>query len=181
MHSELLATARTVLTDANKLFPPLIEVGMPAGVSGLVIAGLLAAAMSSRSSCSIITVDFVDRLGLSRVVSDRQHVQLARLISVLIGAIVIGLASVLGMVYGNLLEVTYKEVNLLTAPLFGLFFMALFVPWATGPGTIASAVAGVTAAATINFWKELTGEPGRGLLRAMPRCRSWRRWPSGQR
>ncbi|NOX55611.1 MAG: hypothetical protein GXP27_14465, partial [Planctomycetes bacterium] len=63
-HPELLRTGHTVLQDADKLFPRFIEVGMPAGLSGLVVAGLLAAAMSSlssgvNSSCSIITVDFV--------------------------------------------------------------------------------------------------------------------------
>ena len=40
------------------------------------------------------------------------------------------------MVQGNLLEVCYKVVNLLTAPLAGLFFLAMFVPWAKGFGAI---------------------------------------------
>ena len=44
-----------------------------------------------------------------------------------------------GMVQGNLLEVAFKVVNLLVAPLFVLFFMALFVPWANAVGTIAAA------------------------------------------
>jgi len=173
VHPELLGTGGTALGDADKLFPRFIEVGMPAGVSGLVIAGLLAAAMSSlssgvNSSCSIITVDFVDRFGLYRVFNDRQHVQLARVVSVVIGVIVVALASVVGAVHGNLLEVTFKVVNLLTAPLFGLFFMAMFARWATGPGTIVGAAAGVAVAVLINFWRELTGGPGISFLWAMP-------------
>ena len=44
---------------------------------------------------------------------------------------------------GNLLEIAYKVVNLLTAPLFGLFFMAMFVRWAStaGRGTSTSRTA----------------------------------------
>ncbi len=37
----------------------------------------------------------------------------------------------------------YLGVNLLTAPLFGLFFMALFVPWATRFGTLVGGAFGI--------------------------------------
>ena len=46
--------------------------------------------------------------------------------------VVVALSTGVGMVQGNLLEVTFKVSNLLTAPLFGLFFMAMFVPIFTG-------------------------------------------------
>ncbi|HID74402.1 MAG TPA: Na+:solute symporter, partial [Planctomycetaceae bacterium] len=172
-HPELLQAGRTVLADADKLFPRFIEVGMPAGISGLVVAGLLAAAMSSlssgvNSSCSIVTVDFIDRFGWGRRRGELDHVKTARLISVFVGLVVIALASGVGMVQGNLLEVAFKVVNLLTAPLFGLFFMALFVRWATGFGTIFGAVVGVIVVAAINYWPDLTQRPGISFLWAMP-------------
>jgi SSS family solute:Na+ symporter len=171
---ELLAGSQDLLADADKLFPRFIEMGMPAGISGLVIAGLLAAAMSSlssgvNSSCSIITVDFIDRFRLRRHgATEVDHVRLARFISVFVGLTVIGLATGVGMIQGNLLEVAYKVVNLLTAPLFGLFFMAMFVRWATGPGTMMGAACGVLVVVAINYWKELTGNDGISFLWAMP-------------
>ena len=59
--------AKPCLTDADKLFPQFIIIGLPVGVSGLVVAGLLACAMSAfsagiNSTCSVITIDIVDRL-----------------------------------------------------------------------------------------------------------------------
>ena len=75
------------------------------------------------------------------------------------GVVVVALSMVVSRVQGNLLEVAYKVVNLLTAPLFGIFFMAIFVRWATPLGTIAGAAVGVTVVSAINYWRELTGEP----------------------
>lgn len=171
---ELLAGRPDLLGDADRLFPRFIEIGMPAGVTGLVIAGLLAAAMSSLSSglsatCSIIIVDFIGRFlpdwyGATEI----RHLRLSRTVSLLVGLTVTGLAAGVGMFQGNLLEVSYKVVNLLTAPLFGLFFMAMFVRWATGPGTIIGAIFGVMVAVTVSYWKELTGSNGISFLWAMP-------------
>ncbi len=119
------------------------------------------------SSCSVILVDFIDRFrkpGPAR----GEHVRLAKFISAAIGAVVVLLSLLVGAVQGNLLELAFKIVNLLTAPLFGLFFMALFVPWATSFGTLVGAVVGVTTVVSINFWKELFGAPGPSFMWAMP-------------
>jgi len=175
-HPELLPQGETSLREANtdQFFPIFIAARMPAGISGLVVAGLLAAAMSSlssgvNSSCSVITTDFIDRF--RRRTSngiETDHVKLAKTVSVAVGVVVVALTSGVGMVQGNLLEVAYKVVNLLTAPLFGLFFMAMFVRWATGFGTIVGAAFGVIVVVGVNFWKEITGTQGISFLWAMP-------------
>ncbi len=169
----LMPDGQTVLSDADQLFPQFIVVGLPVGLSGLVIAGLLAAAMSSlssgiNSSCSVIAEDFIDRFRHNRT-GQSDHVRMARIISVLVGVVVVVLSSLVGAVQGNLLEIAYKVVNLLTAPLFGLFFMALFVPWAKSWATILGAAGGVAVVVSINFWRELTGsDAGISFLWAMP-------------
>ena len=172
LNPHLVGDGQTILGDADRLFPQFIAVGFPAGLSGLVVAGLLAAAMSSlssgvNSSSSVITVDFINRF--RRKENQTNQVRLARYVSVVVGASVVALSAYVGVVQGNLLEVTYKVVNLITAPLFGLFFMAMFVPWAKGWATIVGAVCGMTVAITISFWKELTGTTGGiSFLWAMP-------------
>jgi len=168
----LVPDGQTILSDADQLFPRFIAIELPAGVSGLVVAGLLAAAMSSlssgvNSSCSVITVDFVDRFRRSRE-SELDHVRLAKYVSVLVGVVVVLLSAYVGVVQGNLLEVTYKVVNSLAPPLFGLFFMAMFVPWAKQWATILGALCGVAVVVTISFWKELTHTDGISFLWAMP-------------
>ena len=172
VNPHLLPDGQTMLSDADEVFPRFIAIGMPVGVSGLVVAGLLAAAMSSlssgiNSSCSVITVDFIDRFRRRRT-SETDHVRLAKYVSVVVGVVVVALSSGVGMVQGNLLEVAFKVVNLLTAPLFGLFFMAMFVRWATGPGTLVGAFFGLVVVVTISFWKDFTGNVGIGFLWAMP-------------
>ena len=37
-----------MLADSDKLFPQFIMIGLPVGISGLVVAGLLACAMCAR-------------------------------------------------------------------------------------------------------------------------------------
>ena len=169
----LLPDGCTILADADQLLPRFIVVGFPAGMSGLVVAGLLACAMSClaagvNSSCSVITVDFLERF---RDVSDRGgggRVGLVRYVSWLVGLAVILLSFLMQFIPGNLLELCYKVVNLLTAPIFGLFFMALFVRWATGWATIVGAISGVAAAITINFWEQFTGTKWISFLWSLP-------------
>lgn len=173
LNPHLVPDGQTILGNADQLFTQFIALALPAGLSGLVVAGLLAAAMSSlssgvNSSCSVITVDFIDRFRRSKE-NELDHVRLAKYVSVVVGAVVVLLSAYVGSVQGNLFEVTYKVVNLITVPLFGLFFMAMFVPWAKGWATILGAATGMTVVVTINFWKELTGSSGGiSIFWAMP-------------
>ncbi len=174
VNAHLIPDGKTMLSDADAVFPRFICIGIPMGLSGLVVAGLLAAAMSSLSSGvnsagSVITVDFIDRFRRPREGQDEtDHVKLARYVSVLVGVAVVLLSLGVRVVEGNLLELAMKVVNLLTAPLFGLFFMAMFVRWATGPGTLVGAFFGLAVAVVISFWKDFTGNVGIGFLWAMP-------------
>ena len=67
-----------------------------------------------------------------------------------------------------MLEVIYKVANLFTAPLFYLFFMAMFVKRANTLGTLVGSVSGITTAILIAFWQELFGEQGISFLWIIP-------------
>jgi SSS family solute:Na+ symporter len=154
-HPEMLPDGQTVVSGADRLLPRYIVKGLPVGVSGLIVAGLLAAAMSSLSSglnstCSVIMVDWIDRFRKTRR-GDAGQVRMARLISWFIGAVVVSLSLASSLVRGNLLEAANRLVNLLTAPLFVLFFMAMFVRWATPFGTWAAGLSSVAAAVVIAY------------------------------
>ena len=163
---------QTIYANADQLFPHFIVFGLPIGISGLVVAGLLATAMSSlssgvNSSCSVITVDFIDRFRKQKM-AETEHVRLAKYISVLVGVVVLGLTFFVSIVPGNLLEVINRVVNLLVSPLFVLFFFAMFVPWATTFGAWVGVIASIIDAMVIAFWELFTGEPGPTFLWIMP-------------
>ena len=167
-HPEQLGGGQTISESADQLLPRFIVIGLPEGISGLVVAALLAAAMSSlssgiNSSCSVITVDFVDRFRAADS-PETDHVRLAKSVSWLVGIVVVALSFGAGMVSGNLLEVTFKIVNLLVSPLFVLFFLAMFVPWANSFGALAAGAASVAVAVGIAFYELL----GLSFLWIMP-------------
>lgn len=145
----------TIARDADKLMPHFIVIGLPAGLTGLVIAAILSAAMSSlssglNSSSAVIVTDFVGRAG-GRAMTPEGEVRLARYVSVAVGVVAVGLSLIVGSLAGNLLELCFKVVNLLTAPIFVLFFLALFVPRATPFAAVAATAASVTTAAVVAF------------------------------
>lgn len=169
----LLPDGLTVMGDTDKLFAQYIVIGLPEGVSGLVLAGLLACAMSSlaagiNSTCSVITVDFIDRIRHQNAEKEAGHISQLRHVSLWVGVAVVLLSMLVHMVPGNLLEVCFKVVNLLTAPLGGLFFIAMFIPWARAFGAIVAVIVGTVTAVLVSYWPEITGEPGISWIWAMP-------------
>lgn len=156
-HPEYLADTSSVAADADKLFPRFIAVGLPMGVSGLVVAGLLAAAMSSLSSginsaCAVVSVDYVGRWRKGADAS-QPRLKETQVISWGIGAVAILLSMAAGFVPGNLLDVVYRIANLLVAPLFVLFFMALFVKRATWPATLIGVLGSIGVAVLVAYGK----------------------------
>jgi SSS family solute:Na+ symporter len=156
-----LPAGRSVVESADLLFPRFIAIGLPAGISGLVLAGLFAASMSSlssginSSSMSIIN-DLILRFR-NKPLTEKRQVQLAKIISLLIGVVIVLLSLVIGRVQGNLLEVTYKTINLLVGPLFVPFFMAMFIKKARPTPTFAGTIVSALTAAFISFNRELFG------------------------
>jgi SSS family solute:Na+ symporter len=167
-HSELLGEGETIASVADQLLPRFIVHVLPSGISGLVVAGILSAAMDSLSSglnsaSSVITADWIDRYRRQEL-PKLQQLRQAKIVTWGLGITVMGVSLFANYVSGNLLEVTYKVVNLLAAPLFVMFFMAMFVPWATTPGTWAAVITSTIAAVLVAYRPDL----GLGFLWVMP-------------
>lgn len=161
-HPEILPDGETLLSSADQLFPQFIVKVLPAGLSGLVVAGILSAAMDSlssglNSSSSVIMTDWVERFRPHKA-EGRRAVSEARLISWIIGIVVVFLGVFASMLAGNLLEKCYTIVNLFTASLFVLFFLAMYVPWATTFGTWVGAIVSISIAISMAYgnWFELS-------------------------
>jgi len=148
--------------SGDVFFPHYVTHFLPAGIPGLILAGLLAAAMSSLSSginstITVIAKDFIDpfRTGTKR--SEANQIKTARFLASGIGIITISGSQAAGAIPGNLLEVVGRTVNLFVCPLFGLFFLALFIRFATPFGAIVGAIYSMFGAALIGYWDVFTG------------------------
>ncbi len=156
---DFVAGGHSLNEDADSMFPQFIAHGFPPWISGLVFAGLLAAAMSSlssgiNSSSLVIMNDFIVRFTRKNI-PQRIQVKQARNISFVIGFVIILLSLGIGNVKGNLVEITFKTVNLLVAPLFVPFFMAMFVSRSSEHAVLAGTVISALTAIFISFSYEL--------------------------
>lgn len=152
-----LPDGNTILSVADRLLPQYILLGLPVGITGLLTAALMAAAMSSlssgmNSSATVISEDIIKRFWGHKTTSDRQYMHQAKVTSFVIGSIVVIISMFLGNLQGNLLDILIKVVNLFVGPLFLLFFMAMFVPWATTKGTFVGGISCAAIAIAINFF-----------------------------
>lgn len=145
---------------ADYLFPHFVANFLRYGMGGLVISGMLAAAMSSlsagfTSTATVINTDIISRF-FRKDQSEASKVRWGRGVTAGMGVVVILLGLLMGKVPGNLFEVTNKTNGLIVGPLFGLFFMAMFVRYATPLGTVFGSIYGLWAAFLFAFW-DLTG------------------------
>jgi SSS family solute:Na+ symporter len=146
-----------VLDKTDAIFPWFIVNSLPQGVSGLLIAAVFAASMSSLDSsmnsvASVITTDFVRRL---RPLSEEaRYLKLARWITVVIGVMGTGIAWIMAT-WGisSLWDQFNMIVGLFAGGLGGVFVLGIFFKRASGYG----ALMGLVASGMIQYWvKEYT-------------------------
>ena len=149
----------TLTHAADKVFPWFIAHVLPPGVSGLLLAALFAAAMSSISSgiSSISTVLMVDfEKVFARGLDQDGQVKRAKQMGVAIGAIAIGISFLQRLIHGNFMEVAQKINGFFVAPLAALFIMAFFIKRCNRQGAWVSIVVGFLVAAFISYYTEIT-------------------------
>jgi len=145
---ELDATLQ--LTDA--IFPWFIVTQLPAGVAGLLIAGIFAAAMSSLDSsmnsvATAFTTDFYRRFKPG--VTDKRCLAIARIVTVVIGlcGMIFALAMATWDIKSLWNEFT-KYIGLFGGGLGGLFLLAIFTRKASWKG----AMIGLLISAIIQYY-----------------------------
>ena len=158
-HPPELTDGATLSSAGDRLFPRFIMTQMPMGLSGLVLAAILSAGLSSLSSgvnsaCAVLDRDFLSRRSGHLSSGTATVVRLKRLTWV-VAWVAIALSLLNATIEGNLVERCFKLVNLLTAPLFVLFFLALLVPWANAAGAWLGLVGSILTAVMIAYSRDL--------------------------
>jgi SSS family solute:Na+ symporter len=140
-------------TDA--VFPYFIVREMPAGLAGLVVAGLFAAAQSTLSGSlnSVATcwvTDFHRRLNPNS--SDQFNLRLARRVTLVVGVVMTGAACLLvWMDVGLLWKGFITWLGLTGGALAGLFMLGIFTRRANGRGALCGALASIITLLTIHL------------------------------
>ncbi|MBT9502945.1 MAG: sodium:solute symporter [Burkholderiaceae bacterium] len=146
------------LLSIDATFPLFIAAELPMGVTGLIIAGIFAAAMSTLSSiinsvATLASVDFYEKLAKNP--TPRKSVLFAEVITVVVGLAGIGVALLLSRYdIHSLFDVSIELAGLLGGGFAGAYTLGMFTRRANSPGVaigIASSIALTTLAWAMNL------------------------------
>ena len=142
----------------DSVFPAFIGTELPHGIVGIIIAGLIAAAMGTLSGiinsvATLLSVDFYDRLVPDR--SQRQIVRFAEVTSVLVGLIGIAIAIILSrMNIHSLLDLTIELFGVLGGSCAGAYTLGLFTTRANWQG-VAIGIVAASVVTCVVWWFSL--------------------------
>lgn len=141
-------------TPGDKVFPYFIVHGLPTGLTGLVIASLFSAGMSTvatsiNSSATIVFTDFYNR-GKRRTDEKKKHMKVLYTTSFVVGVtgIVIGLAM---QHIDGVLDAWWKLSSIFSGGMLGLFLLALVCKKPNRAGTVAGVVLGLCVIAYMSL------------------------------
>ena len=140
---------------SDQVFPFFIANLIPVGLSGLLVAAIYAASMSSMDSgtnacVSAVMNDFYGRLylksynldaGEQSEATDRTKLLISRISSVVLGISVTIMACYIGRL-GDIFTITAKLINMFAGPLFGVFILGMFTKRANAASVLIAGLAG---------------------------------------
>jgi SSS family solute:Na+ symporter len=133
-----------VRDQCQKAFPMLVATILPVGVRGIVVAGLLAALMSSLAGCfnassTLFTIDFYSKF--KPKASQHQLVWMGRVATAVM--VIIGLLWIPVIKGGKgLYDYLQTIQGYLAPPIFVVFFLGVFIKRLNGKGCLAALIVG---------------------------------------
>jgi len=146
-YPELLAEG----LQKNEILPYYIMQALPVGVSGLVITGIFAAAMSSMDSginslATVVTNDLIRPLRRTAH-SETEDVKLARILTLVLGIFATGVAFVVSQIE-DILQASQTFLGLFTGPILALFLLGIL----TRRGHVRGWLVGTAISVVATFW-----------------------------
>ncbi len=137
----------TVFSSADRIFPTFIVREMPIGIAGLLVAAILAAAMSNLSAAlnslsSTTVVDFY--MHWRPEADDRERMMISRSSTVVWALVLFGVAvySVFAGGKGHVVEVGLSIASVAYGALLGVFLLGTLTRYATQAGAIVGMICG---------------------------------------
>jgi Na+/proline symporter len=150
-------TGTSKFNDANYIFLSFVTRYMPAGVVGLILAAIFAAAMSSISGevNSLATVSVIDIYArhVRKNASDRHYLWASRILTAFWGCYAVAFAQY-GMNIGSLIVAVNVVGSLFYGGMLGVFALAFLFPRVNGTAAFCGVLAGEAAI----FWAHFATE-----------------------
>jgi Na+/proline symporter len=127
------ATAAYPFTGGDRVFPEFITRQLPTGLSGLVVAAIFAAAMSS--SLNSIAATAVNDLykPFRKRLSDQHYLKVSHWLTLLWGVVQIGVALVVRHQNRSALDQALSIASLINGPVLGVFLVGVFLKRVSQP------------------------------------------------
>jgi solute:Na+ symporter, SSS family len=147
-----LVPAGVAFTQSDRIFPTFIVTHMPHGISGILIAAILAAAMSNLSAAlnslsSTTVIDFYARL--RPTITEKHRVAVSRLATIVWGLILFWLA-LLSRHGGRVVEIGLTIISVAYGALLGVFLLGVLTRKANELGALVGMACGL--AVNIYLW-----------------------------
>ena len=152
----------------DNYFPYFIANVLPVGITGLMVAAICAASLSSldggiNSITTAILNDFYARYKLKQYNLDvgenseeekAQRLKISRILTIVIGIAITFSAFFVGLL-GDIFTYSQSLINMFTGPLFGVFFLGMFTKHATAKGVLIGGFVGFAMGSLMVFAKNL--------------------------
>lgn len=135
------------LLSVDATFPLFIAAELPVGITGLIIAGIFAASMSTLSSCmnsvaTLVSVDFYERF--SKRATDKKSMRLAEWVTVIAGVIGVGTAVLLALFdIKSAFDAWFALQAVLGGGFAGCYGLGMFTRRANWQGAVIGVIASV--------------------------------------
>jgi SSS family transporter len=161
----------------DRIFPVFIVQQMPVGIAGLMIAAILAAAMSNLSAAlnSLASTSVVD-FYLPRYpdISDTLRTRLSRLMTVIWAAVLFALA-MFSRGGGHVVEIGLSIASVVWGAMLGVFLLGTLTRRANERGTLAGMLAGVAVNLLLWIQPQALSFPVAGHELVLPKI-AWTWW-----
>jgi len=142
------------LSQADEVFPRFIVNELPRGVSGLVIAAIFAAGMSTLSGSlnslsGTLLTDFYKPY-IRPFEEERHYLRVSRLMTIGWGIVLIGIG-ILARQWGSVLEVALTIMSFTAGSVVGIFLLAVLTQTANQAGGLCGMVSGLFTLLAIHF------------------------------
>jgi len=153
------------VTKSDRVFPYFIVNVLPAGLSGLLVASIFAAGMSTistsfNSSATVFLTDYYNKY-FKKTASDKEGLRVLYISSAIIS--IIGIVIAIAMInVKSALDAWWKLASIFSGGMLGLFLLAIFSKRKNVKGAIAGVIAGLLVILWLSLSNIFLGEDALG-------------------